>query len=1708
MQTGGGNIDFGNQSHSVRKTLRRKYDPIKMNYKNLLGKAWAPDLQPRHTRYKADTNPLEIDASQPAIEPTPARKIELLKKYYKERIQDLAVVYKGKYTDNGYKGHISDTGDLSIVGSSPAFQKWMKKQWEKTHPPTQPYDPRFYKQQAAAPYIGRFIKTSQAKLEAYSQIIAQLNGAGGAEAVLDAYLRGFHSFLRGRPTDEHKKKMKALGFKEEFEPFRQESVQQYLRAFSRVKKDYYEDLAMLRMQGPTGDLHQIELFYKYILDAKEDEKIERNLWDWLEGGKLSKYSGRLLSGDHSSLVDDLYREFPVGTEAPKPPRLPIIPLPPPAPRGDGGNDRGGGGGGAPPPRPPPPADDDEDQDTDAARARQRAAFNAQITAYRAARQQRNLPTSSSSSSSGSAPRDDEEDPMEIPLEEVPDMDGVPSDPTGQLTEEAGSRAGLLQDMIADFDAGDIDEGQAQTFQATIDMTRRYVNNDLDHFYAGKVEPDHLQDVKDALNATLDQADAARNKYIASAPSAPPALAMEDVAEMDFSEDEDDDAPSNTFTVPSQTAAGVPDETKVPPTPAAAAAVEPEKPDSVPTSPETPTADSTSPRSSPAEPSEKPSTAEEKSEKTTEKSSTTTESPPAERKSEESPAASRATEEEELEKELEEDFEPKPSEEQKKELEKPAPVRQIVDTAAAQPTPVINNITISPIFHGNQAVSRSEGSSAVQRFHSDLGTPQVGQRTAAMVAASPYDPDAAGYNAYAQSAAVTTALERQIENYKSKYERSQERIRSLEAESREQEERIDAASTHYLDLQDEKRRSEDLDKKLKAADERLAAERATVTQLKADMHAKESDMAAEKRTVERELDDFRNATTEKERATQLKHEEALAKERDRAEQRIKENNDQNRDLKRRFEHAQKELEAVPLLKQENESLKEAARTIYDDAKRQALEYYREKHETELTKAKDDALHEFNEKESELSSKYLKLQAAHSDLKSKLDTSDAAHRRVVDQLDQQLRDARQKLADEIKANTNAVYNKGLEVEKRVRAEEQARVSQQLTDAASNVKLMQSKIEQLNTEILGLRLGSTKDATTISTMNERIAQLVSQHSIDVQNYEQAKKDLETATSEYQRLEEAASNATAPLNERIKTLEAEAKEAESAKRSAAAAAVARLGEKEKEVQKQVTATEAIQKQLNEAQAKQAELQAQLATLQAEKTKAEEAASKKGRLLRSTKRQLEDANKTKQEISSKFDEVVAQQQREVERAAARTQAVSSALQSEVQRSTQLKSELQATQTAATTAMAEVRSAKRKADEIAKTASKLDKMPPAERKRAETRSSFLDAVAESPMKIARLVQRMVGGGTEDVMPEGGPIITELPNSREQISSTLNFAPVAPEPATSSGAPSNTLSSALSSVMASEEPAPRRQRSQQNQISDFHQKVIEQARNMPEPVRQGVSATGGGSGSMPNDDDSSGGRGVYREFGEPAGEAADVPLPTEAVVAGSQQLQDDLRTLNRHLTDNNVRYPTVREKGRDVPVPESETEMQARLLRDQLQSQVRDNEEVPVREMGEKNKKREREPEPVEAPVNTSAVDVEPATEEEEPYQYAFKFDKEKKALKVDVERSADANAFRNRMYTVPQTLDNHGFTREEAEHLKANGFTAKDVMDAYWLRADMQMVRNRAGTSDRRRQRLDQAINSLNRKLPDLDNIVERWQQALHKRDARDEADREQKRRR
>lgn len=253
----------------------------------------------RFLRYKPGINVLQEDREKGRkIQPTPGRKAKLVKKYFINEIERL-------------QGPISSENQITTAVARKAGKMEKKGTLPKGVTPGDVLqDPSFRK------YV---VEGFQAKIRAYRQIIAQSDAAAADASVQDDYLRRFHLFLRGKPIERDAQKMKTLGMKGKWDPLPYSDVQEYLRAFSRMRHDYYRDLAMMKMRGPGDNLLDIELYFKYLVDGEDKDKIEENLWAWLEGGNLGKKYSDAVDKIHVSMVPDTTPQGPPPAATPPPP---------------------------------------------------------------------------------------------------------------------------------------------------------------------------------------------------------------------------------------------------------------------------------------------------------------------------------------------------------------------------------------------------------------------------------------------------------------------------------------------------------------------------------------------------------------------------------------------------------------------------------------------------------------------------------------------------------------------------------------------------------------------------------------------------------------------------------------------------------------------------------------------------------------------------------------------------------------------------------------------------------------------------------------------------------------------------------------------------------------------------------------------------------------------------------------------------------------------------------------------------------------------------------------------------------------------------------------------------------------------------------------------------------------------------------------------
>lgn len=301
----------------LRRKLRRKYDPAKFsNYKAMIGKSQQPTS--RHMRYQPDPNPLKEEEANENIEPTESRKMELLQAFYRDKMDKISLTLTSDKTEK----HAFDAHLVGLFKKDPV--KMNSVMWidPRGLPVFFPGNKSSFDKHLAS--WKRGLKTRQ---KAYATILAQIAASKGSMTVLDSYLRRFHNFLRGMPDQVDAQKLRRMGLDTtKMMPFTTyDDVRAYLEAFSEVKAEYYDDLCAMRQRGPGSTLRDMELYFKYIVDGDDCDKIEKNVWAWFEGGKVSKSAQRLHASNR--LSDMLYEEFPVGTDGKAAPQMHLT-LPP------------------------------------------------------------------------------------------------------------------------------------------------------------------------------------------------------------------------------------------------------------------------------------------------------------------------------------------------------------------------------------------------------------------------------------------------------------------------------------------------------------------------------------------------------------------------------------------------------------------------------------------------------------------------------------------------------------------------------------------------------------------------------------------------------------------------------------------------------------------------------------------------------------------------------------------------------------------------------------------------------------------------------------------------------------------------------------------------------------------------------------------------------------------------------------------------------------------------------------------------------------------------------------------------------------------------------------------------------------------------------------------------------------------------------------
>jgi hypothetical protein len=224
------------------------------------------------------------------VEPTQARKMEMLTKYFETRLRtntDRVVLVEAIRT-----GKVDETFAAFGYGDPGQMDPHMKEVWDALtaakvrgqQESGQAYSMRMSEQNRQ---WAREVNLRRQENIAIERILSQISLAKADAEVASAYIHRFHQFLRGKPCPKDAAKMKSLGFKDEqFMPFQGEGVQAYLKAFSALRAEYYLALTLLKQRGPGNTLRSIEIYYKYLVDGDDLDTIDlKGIWYWLEFGR-------------------------------------------------------------------------------------------------------------------------------------------------------------------------------------------------------------------------------------------------------------------------------------------------------------------------------------------------------------------------------------------------------------------------------------------------------------------------------------------------------------------------------------------------------------------------------------------------------------------------------------------------------------------------------------------------------------------------------------------------------------------------------------------------------------------------------------------------------------------------------------------------------------------------------------------------------------------------------------------------------------------------------------------------------------------------------------------------------------------------------------------------------------------------------------------------------------------------------------------------------------------------------------------------------------------------------------------------------------------------------------------------------------------------------------------------------------------------------
>jgi hypothetical protein len=267
----------------VRKALKRSQGQLMRRFGSG-GKqnVWPPKWEPWD-----GANPLANEDKVTRVEPTMPRKIEMLETYFRTRhdmnAERIAVIRSAMSANPNWVLSTDITGRANNMGPLP---ERLKKAYQEERAK---YDgaPEGYGRQVVRRQWEKEARLREAENVAIERIIAQMSLVRADQEVAASYIHRFQQFLRGKPCPEDAAKMKKLGFDgKDWFPSAGDDVIAYLRAFSAVRAEYYWALWLLLEAGPGTNLRQMELYFKYLIDGDDLEKVTTHgIWHYLEFGR-------------------------------------------------------------------------------------------------------------------------------------------------------------------------------------------------------------------------------------------------------------------------------------------------------------------------------------------------------------------------------------------------------------------------------------------------------------------------------------------------------------------------------------------------------------------------------------------------------------------------------------------------------------------------------------------------------------------------------------------------------------------------------------------------------------------------------------------------------------------------------------------------------------------------------------------------------------------------------------------------------------------------------------------------------------------------------------------------------------------------------------------------------------------------------------------------------------------------------------------------------------------------------------------------------------------------------------------------------------------------------------------------------------------------------------------------------------------------------